>query len=83
MGLGGLPFIYQGEELGLGDGFVPPEARADPVGSDVTQSRDGCRTPMPWDDGPQHGFTTNPEPWLPLGGRTTADTAAHQRRTPG
>ena len=78
-GLPGMPFLYQGEELGLLEGVVPEDRRADPVGADVTKSRDGCRTPMPWAPGVAFGFSTNPDTWLPDGGRVDADTAQVQR----
>jgi alpha-glucosidase len=77
-GLPGLPVLYQGEELGLVDGVVPNDRRADPVGADVTLSRDGCRTPMPWTPGKNFGFSSADRTWLPDGGRTEADTAAAQ-----
>ncbi len=38
----GTPFLYAGEELGLEDAVVAPEAMVDPGG------RDGCRAPVPW-----------------------------------
>lgn len=76
-GLPGLPFLFQGEELGLPDGEVPAELKQDPIGS----SRDGCRTPMPWVPGaPNLGFSSG-TPWLPMGARTDADTAVVQART--
>ena len=81
-GLPGAMFLYQGEELGLLDGVVAAERAADPVGTrnaDSSDSRDGCRTPMPWAPGKGWGFTTAAEPWLPFGGRTAADTAEVQR----
>jgi len=55
--LRGTPFLYAGEELGLGDAEVPDHLRVDPGG------RDGCRAPIPWDDTPRHGWAA--EPWLP------------------
>ena len=76
--LPGVPFLYQGEELGLEQGVVAPDERADPVGADVTLGRDGCRTPMPWQPGPSFGFTSGDHSWLPDGGRTDADTVAAQ-----
>ncbi|MCC3761793.1 HAD-IA family hydrolase [Glycomyces sp. TRM65418] len=80
--LPGLTWIYQGEELGLEDGVVPPERAADPLATAHPESsRDSARTPMPWDAGPGLGFTTG-EPWLPLGGRTEADTVASQEEDP-
>jgi alpha-glucosidase len=57
--LRGTPFIYQGEELGLTDGAVAPEATVDVDG------RDPERVPMPWEPGPGTGFTTG-RSWLPL-----------------
>jgi hypothetical protein len=42
--------------------------------------RDRVRTPMPWQPGPRHGFTSAPRPWLPDPGRDDADTVAAQRR---
>lgn len=80
-GLPGMPFLYQGEELGLASGDVPPEDKLDPVGGDDPNAgRDGTRTPMPWAPGPGMGFTeVDVEPWLPFGGRTDADTAEVQR----
>jgi alpha-glucosidase len=60
--LRGTPFLYQGEELGLVDGVIPPERRVDPGG------RDGCRAPVPWDGLPGHGWPTvaDAEVWLPF-----------------
>ena len=81
--LPGVPFLYQGEELGLVDGVVAESQRADPVGDDVSLSRDGCRTPMPWSPGPAMGFSDSTETWLPMGDRSEADTTAWQDKTPG
>ena len=49
--LPGTPFLYQGEELGLVDAEIAPDAFADPG------RRDGCRAPIPWDATPLHGWT--------------------------
>lgn len=58
----GVPFIYQGEELGLPDSPVP-----DPYRHDV-DGREPQRVPLPW-DAPSRvaggGFSTS-QPWLPL-----------------
>jgi alpha-glucosidase len=56
--LPGTPFIYQGEELGLVDAFVPLDRVVDPGG------RDGCRAPIPWTAETDHGWPA--EPWLPF-----------------
>ena len=84
LGLPGVPFLYQGEELALEDGIVPTEAKADPVGfaDDPTSGRDGCRTPMPWEPGVAQGFSTTVDCWLPPG-HTDADTVAAQRADEG
>lgn len=84
LGLPGLPFLYQGEELGLESGTLPAEAKLDPVGGDDPNSgRDGTRTPVPWSDADGMGFTSaGVTPWLPFGGRTAADTAEVQRADP-
>ena len=67
--LRGTVCLYQGEELGLPEADVPFEALQDPYGKafwPTFKGRDGCRTPMPWnDDGPHAGFS-NGEPWLPV-----------------
>jgi alpha-glucosidase len=57
--LRGTPFLYQGEELGLTDAAVPPEAIVDVDG------RDPERAPVPWQPGPGAGFTAG-RAWLPL-----------------
>ena len=56
--LPGVAILYQGDELGLEDGVVPPERvldLADPP-------RDPERTPFPW----TRSGAEWPEPWLPL-----------------
>jgi alpha-glucosidase len=80
--LPGLPFVYQGEELGLEDGYVPPEHVQDPVGHEAyAEGRDPCRTPMPWEDTTHGGFTTG-EPWLAATARRPEETVEFQRRDP-
>ncbi|MCH8617124.1 alpha-glucosidase family protein [Sphingomonas sp. SM33] len=62
--------IWQGEELGLPQVDVPFDKLQDPeaiANWPLTLSRDGARTPMPWEaQAPNLGFT-NGVPWLPLG----------------
>ncbi|MHC9418346.1 alpha-glucosidase family protein [Sphingomonas citri] len=69
-GLRGNIFLYQGEELGLTQVAVPFELLQDPeaiANWPLTLSRDGARTPMPWQaEGAGHGFTAG-TPWLPFG----------------
>ena len=83
MGLPGMPFLYQAEELGIEDGAVPPELKADPVGGDdFNAGRDGCRTPVPWSLEPGEGFSPTAEPWLPSSHDTVVQTVAGQRTDP-
>ena len=65
----GTPTIYQGDELGMENVPIPPEAVVDPWERNVPGQglgRDPVRTPMPWTNGPGAGFT-NGDPWLPIG----------------
>jgi alpha-glucosidase len=68
LGLPGQVFLYQGEELGLEEAYVPDEQRQDPVffhSGGRQAGRDGCRIPMPWLRGkPNAGFSNAPT-WLP------------------
>ncbi len=67
----GTPFLYAGEELGMGDVDIPMAESIDTPATRVTPEfdwwdRSACRTPMPWTGGPGAGFTTG-LPWLRLG----------------
>lgn len=82
--LPGMPFLYQGEELGLENGYVDPADVQDPVGMEAHhEGRDPCRTPMPWEPGPGQGFTTAERAWLRCALRPPGDTVAVQREDPG
>ena len=51
LSLRGTICLYQGEELGLTEAYVPFEELQDPYGKRFWpkfKGRDGCRTPMPW-----------------------------------
>lgn len=62
--------IYQGQELGLMQAEIPREQIVDPWGLQLWpdfKGRDGCRTPMPWEQDARHGgFTGASTPWLPV-----------------
>ena len=67
--LRGNIIIYQGEELGLAQVDIPFDQLKDPeaiANWPLTLSRDGVRTPMPWDESDDAGFGSD-EPWLPVG----------------
>lgn len=76
----GVPATYYGEEIGMVDGNFSDATSLDPIGQryrripgliknlvSVYTNRDGCRTPMQWDDGPNGGFCSGDvTPWLPV-----------------
>ena len=74
--LRGTAFLYNGEEIGMADGPIPPERIVDVAG------RDPARTPMQWDASPTGGFTTGP-PWLPVNPETARVNVAAQRDAAG
>jgi alpha-glucosidase len=70
--LRGTPFLYYGEELGLGDIAVRRSDAIDPPARRAGLffpwwNRDGCRSPMPWTNAPNAGFAPpGVKTWLPL-----------------
>jgi alpha-glucosidase len=82
--LRGTPTIYQGEELGMTDVPIPPELVQDPWERNVPGlglGRDPVRTPMPWDNSRQAGFTAG-RPWLPIGSDNRQINVAIQEDDP-
>lgn len=66
--LRGTPFLYYGEEIGMRDIKLSRSEIKDPIGRrywPLHKGRDGCRSPMQWDDTANAGFCTV-EPWLPV-----------------
>lgn len=61
--------LYQGEELGLPEADLMFEDLQDPYGKQFWpefKGRDGCRTPMAWEQASLNaGFSTG-KPWLPV-----------------
>ncbi len=83
--LQGTALIYQGEELGLPQAALTRDQLRDPVGDlywPYDGGRDGCRTPMPWSDAANLGFTTG-TPWLPAAREHQGLTVAAQQADPG
>ena len=82
--LRGSVCLYQGEELGLPEADVPYEALQDPYGKTfwpTFKGRDGCRTPLPWNDTAQAGFSAG-KPWLPIPAEHVARNVAVQDADP-
>ncbi|MBJ7539502.1 alpha-glucosidase [Marinomonas transparens] len=69
LSLRGSVCLYQGEELGLPEAELEFEQLVDPFGINFWpefKGRDGCRTPMPWENNKQGGFSKSNETWLPI-----------------
>ncbi|PSN29399.1 Maltase 2 [Blattella germanica] len=70
--LPGSAITYNGEEIGMEDGFVSWKETKDPQGINAGEdrylvlSRDPERTPFQWDDSVSAGFSTNSTTWLPV-----------------
>ncbi|XP_065216216.1 maltase 2-like [Planococcus citri] len=70
--LPGTAVVYYGDELGMEDALIRWDETKDPKAINAGKlryhlaSRDGCRTPMQWDDTINAGFTTVLKPWLPV-----------------
>lgn len=78
--LPGMTFVYNGEELNLRDGEIPPERMKDPNGL-----RDPQRTPMIWDQNQPNGGFSNANPdnlWLPTNQQDMDRSAEIQKDQP-
>ena len=67
--LRGTPTMYYGDEIGMTDVAIPPDEVQDPFEKNEPNKglgRDPERTPMPWDDTTNAGFSSG-TPWLRLG----------------
>jgi alpha-glucosidase len=67
--LRGTPTIYYGDEIGMQEVAISPDQQQDPWGIQVPGlGRDGCRTPMQWDDQRHAGFSPPDagQTWLPI-----------------
>lgn len=67
--LRGTPTLYYGEELGMGNAWIPSEHIQDPWEKNtpgIGVGRDPMRTPMLWDGSVNAGFCSGSvPPWLP------------------
>jgi alpha-glucosidase len=82
--LRGSVCVYQGEELGLTEAELPYESLQDPYGIAFWpqfKGRDGCRTPMPWNDEAHAGFSRG-TPWLPVPREHLELAVLHQESVP-
>ncbi len=77
LSLPGAAFVFQGDEIGMGDGPGRPSGTE----PDDRSGRDAHRHPMAWDATANGGFTTG-TPWLPVVDPAAANVA-DQERDPG
>jgi alpha-glucosidase len=69
LSLRGSVCLYQGEELGLPEAYVPFEDLRDPYGIRFWprfRGRDGCRTPIPWAHDTAFAGFSDTKTWLPV-----------------
>ncbi|MBI9108419.1 MAG: DUF3459 domain-containing protein [Spirochaetales bacterium] len=76
----GVPVLYYGDEIGMGNHDLPIKGATDPLAKDYSRvpkwlakaagillNRDDARTPMQWTAAQGRGFTETPEnSWLPV-----------------
>jgi alpha-glucosidase len=85
LSLRGSVCLYQGEELGLPETDLLFEELTDPRGIRFwpeDKGRDGCRTPIPWDQGDAPNGFTSGTPWLPVKPAQSALNVAGQDANP-
>ncbi len=79
----GCALMYYGEELGMAT-MPAAELKKIPLGPKRPRAdnRDGERTPMQWNSGPNAGFTTS-TPWLPVEADARKYNVASEKANPG
>ncbi len=82
--LGGFPFLWEGQELGLHDAQLETTNLEDPISTRNEHGigRDVTRTVMPWDTTHANGFSATAEPWLVAPDRPLEETVAGQKGDP-
>jgi len=93
----GIPFTYNGEELGMTNVRIPLKAAKDTLAQryrwvpqhiadlwDESLNRDECRTPFQWTDAPNAGFCPQAvQPWLPVAGNYKTVNAEQEQNDSG
>jgi len=83
--LRGTPIMYYGEEIGMANNDpTRKEDVKDPIGRTgwpKEKGRDGERTPMQWDAGPNAGFSGK-TPWLPVPPSYETHNVANESKDP-
>ncbi|MFX0105228.1 MAG: alpha-glucosidase [Candidatus Hodarchaeota archaeon] len=94
----GVPYIYNGEEIGMSDVKFALKTSEDPLGRRLSKfpvpqvakllrfslTRDRCRTPMQWNDDPNAGFSSNPDAqtWLKVSENYKKINVAKEEKDP-
>ena len=76
---------YQGEELGLTEAPIEYHELQDPFGKTfwpMFKGRDGCRTPMPWEQHADFAGFSQVTPWLPVTSEHRAQAVDVQEADP-
>lgn len=96
--LRGVPVIYQGQEIGMENRYIPLADAIDPIPSVVAKrlpewvnrrmperlNRDEVRTPMQWTGEPGAGFCPpDADPWLPIHDNHRTRNVADESADPG
>ena len=83
--LRGTLCVYQGEELGFTEAEIEHHQLQDPFGIEFWpefKGRDGCRTPMAWNDSrPLAGFSCT-QAWLPIAQAHISKNVSKQEASP-
>ena len=93
----GVPVTYYGEEIGMSEVVSPTVTAKDPIGRrykyipdfllrwlDIYTNRDGCRSPMQWENTANGGFCEpGIEPWLPINNNFSKINVANENNTEG
>ncbi len=77
--------LYQGDELGFHEADVDFENLKDPYGIEFWpeyKGRDGCRTPMVWENSNLNGGFSTAKPWLPVSHDQLPHSAKSQEADP-
>ena len=86
LALPGAVYLYNGDELGLANVDLPPEAMADRRAKTMgpAASRDVSRVPLPWEgDVAPFGFSRTARTWLPMPAEWAALTVEKQLEDEG
>jgi alpha-glucosidase len=82
--LRGTPYLYYGEEIGMRDISLKRSEILDPPGKrywPLYKGRDGCRSPMQWNDSVNAGCSTA-KTWLPANPNYQVRNVAAQQKDP-